>query len=278
MQSDSKGLIAADYRNVRDGQVVYVTTTQLPEFLSQILPEIDGQFVLVTGDSDISAPGGLWASRSMPVPATSLISDPRLKHWFAQNCDIVHPKVTPIPIGLDYHTLAESRGSHRWGPSATPAQQETELEEIISSMPPLGGRPLLCLANFHFSLFGDRHACLAALRGKPFVAFQKGLLPRRETWKAHAGCSFVASPPGNGVDCHRTWEALVLNAIPIVRRTSLQALFEDLPVMQVDDWNEVDETALARFKQTVETGTFDTRKLTLNYWAREFAAAASCQP
>ena len=30
--------------------------------------------------------------------------------------------------------------------------------------------------------------------------------------------SFVASPEGNGVDCHRTWEAFYLNVIPISRR------------------------------------------------------------
>lgn len=274
MQSDSTALTAADYRNIQDGQVVYVTTTRFPDFLSEILPGIDVQFVLVTGDSDIAAPGGLWATRAMPIPAASLISDPRLKHWFAQNCDIDHPKVTPVPIGLDYHTLAECRGGHRWGPSGTPAQQEAELKEIISSMPVLGDRPLLCLANFHFSLFGERHKCLRALRGKPFVVFQKEFLPRGKTWKAHAGCSFVASPPGNGVDCHRTWEAMVLNTIPIVRRNSLQALFHDLPVMLVDDWNEVDEAALLRFKQSIETSTFNTRKLTLDYWAREFRAAA----
>ncbi|MFZ0488297.1 MAG: hypothetical protein WAL83_14975, partial [Arenicellales bacterium] len=33
----------------------------------------------------------------------------------------------------------------------------------------------------------------------------------------------------------------------------------DLPVMLVDDWNEVDEAALLRFKQSIETSTFNTR-------------------
>jgi hypothetical protein len=29
--------------------------------------------------------------------------------------------------------------------------------------------------------------------------------------------AFVASPYGGGPDCHRTWEALILGCIPIVK-------------------------------------------------------------
>ena len=36
-------------------------------------------------------------------------------------------------------------------------------------------------------------------------------------WLEHYGTHrFVLSPPGHGLDCHRTWEAILLGAIPIV--------------------------------------------------------------
>jgi hypothetical protein len=38
-----------------------------------------------------------------------------------------------------------------------------------------------------------------------------------EAWAGLRGFAFDVSPEGNGVDAHRTWEALVLNTIPIVR-------------------------------------------------------------
>ncbi len=47
---------------------------------------------------------------------------------------------------------------------------------------------------------------------------------------------FVLSPPGNGIDCYRTWESLIMGAIPIVLNTSIWQLYVDMPVMIVNDW------------------------------------------
>ncbi|MEI7776223.1 MAG: hypothetical protein WCK17_15770 [Verrucomicrobiota bacterium] len=50
---------------------------------------------------------------------------------------------------------------------------------------------------------------------------------------------FVVSPPGNGSDCHRTWEALYLGAIPVILRDTLDSsLVDGLPIWAVDDWDE----------------------------------------
>jgi len=51
---------------------------------------------------------------------------------------------------------------------------------------------------------------------------------------------FVLSPPGNGPDCHRTWEALCMGAVPVVLRGSLApSLVRDTPILVVDDWDDV---------------------------------------
>lgn len=52
---------------------------------------------------------------------------------------------------------------------------------------------------------------------------------------------FVLSPPGNGIDCHRTWEALYLGAIPIVKRKFWPFAHLDLPVVILDDWDDISE-------------------------------------
>lgn len=51
---------------------------------------------------------------------------------------------------------------------------------------------------------------------------------------------FVASPPGNGLQSHRTWEALVAGRVPVVLRTSgpMDDLYMGLPVLLVDGWSE----------------------------------------
>ena len=50
---------------------------------------------------------------------------------------------------------------------------------------------------------------------------------------------FVISPPGNGPDCHRTWEAMYLGAIPVVKKSSWPFQHKKLPVVQIEDWEEL---------------------------------------
>jgi hypothetical protein len=35
------------------------------------------------------------------LTCTQVLNDPNLVHWFAQNGDVVHSKLSPIPIGLN---------------------------------------------------------------------------------------------------------------------------------------------------------------------------------
>lgn len=50
---------------------------------------------------------------------------------------------------------------------------------------------------------------------------------------------FVLSPPGNGPDCHRTWEAIYFGAVPVVLNDSLSpALASDLPVLAVSSYDD----------------------------------------
>jgi len=51
---------------------------------------------------------------------------------------------------------------------------------------------------------------------------------------------FVISPPGNGIDCHRTWESIYLGSVPVVKRGFLaDSLLAKLPILAVNEWQEV---------------------------------------
>ena len=76
---------------------------------------------------------------------------------------------------------------------------------------------------------------------------------------------FVLSPAGNAWDCYRTYEAIHMGAIPIVKRCRpISDVCEDLPVLMVDDWNEISPERLEREWETRQPK--DTRTLTLGYW------------
>ncbi len=40
---------------------------------------------------------------------------------------------------------------------------------------------------------------------------------------------------GYGEDCFRTWESVLLGAIPVVRRSLIRSIFRDAPVLVLDD-------------------------------------------
>lgn len=74
------------------------------------------------------------------------------------------------------------------------------------------------------------------------------------------------------MDCHRTWEALILGAIPIVRGRQFDAMFADLPVLIVDSWEDVTELKLATTIEEFKKRKFNYRKLELSYWTEQFCS------
>lgn len=80
---------------------------------------------------------------------------------------------------------------------------------------------------------------------------------------------FVLSPEGIGIDCHRTWEALMLGSIPIVKKKLPSSLFDGLPVIQVDDWSEINQNRLMDIAHSVMSKKFNFSPLFLNYWSKK---------
>jgi len=77
---------------------------------------------------------------------------------------------------------------------------------------------------------------------------------------------FVLSPPGNGLDCHRTWEVLYVGSIPVVISSTLDPLYVGLPVIIVDSWEEVTEDFLERKYIEITNKQHNMDKLYLGYW------------
>jgi hypothetical protein len=224
--------------------------------------------ILVSGDSDVTIPTDAMDA------ATQILNSPMVIAWFSQNCVGGHPKLHQIPIGLDYHTL--TRGDHAWGAAARSIDQETELLDIREKAPHLSRRLTKCYANFQF-LMNTRYAAIDRVDAQnsipaDVIYYEPSAVPRRQTWETMAKYAFVPSPHGNGLDCHRTWEALALGCILIVRTSKLDPLFEGLPVWIVQDWTDVTHDAMARVHREFANRTFAMERLTLAYWLAKINA------
>lgn len=248
-----------------DGTTIYVCSDAMATFVAEkCIDRIPYRFILVTGDSDACMPKDAFAGNKEALK--TFLDHPRLIHWYSQNCVLhVHPKLTAIPIGLDYHTLTKPGGHHAWGPTQTPAEQEAALLHIQTREE----RKVQCYANFHFAVRGryakERQQALDQV-DPSLVFYEPTMVPRLDSWQHMAEYAFVLSPAGNGLDCHRTWEALALGCIPIVRRLLIETVFDDLPVLVVNEWSDVTPALLRDTLAAFQTRTFRREKLSLRYW------------
>jgi hypothetical protein len=272
--------------NIVNGDLVWVRLSWLRSFVRQVLPLVNANFVLVTGDSDSSVPSEIGPE------ARAVLESPRVVHWYTQNYDGSMPseRISPIPIGIDFHTLSERL---LWGEDvSSPLEQEQALVSISRSLAPLQARIQRVYLDFGwqlgFSLF--HHRRYHPLKGTSFhenrrqlakklgrnelVYCQPGPLPRREMWRRRGEYAFVVSPHGMGLDCLRTWESLALGHIVLVPSSSLDGLYVGLPVVALKSWDEITPENLQRWLSLYHDGGASHQKLRSSYWANTMRTRA----
>lgn len=247
---------------------IYLCTDSISLFVDEILEKIKHPFVLVTGDSDVSV------SAANIKKIHLLASNQYLKRWFAQNLEFSHPKVEPMPIGLDYHSAWQDP-RHYGGKNILPALQEAELRTICQSAKGfIERKPLTVCDWLGRSAYGDREEARCGISaGARFVPEVR--LPRYELWQKYAEYSFVASPFGVGLDCHRTWEAIALGCVPIIKTSAMVRLFEGMPVLVIENWAEVTPEFLKEQHAIFSKKEFDYSKIFLPYWVMRIREASN---
>jgi hypothetical protein len=55
---------------------------------------------------------------------------------------------------------------------------------------------------------------------------------------------YTLSPQGNGIDCHRIYEAIYLNSIPIIKSGLMDNYFKKLPAIIINNWTDITEDFL----------------------------------
>jgi len=76
---------------------------------------------------------------------------------------------------------------------------------------------------------------------------------------------FVISPEGNGIDCHRHYEALMAGCIPIVENHGgIADKYKGCPILFTDDYSEITEEYLTqKYEEMIDT-SYNFNKLFLS--------------
>jgi hypothetical protein len=159
------------------------------------------------------------------VPALEIFNRIFVTNWLGNN-----PRIHALPIGLENPNYLRNGI----------VKDFAKIQKM--GLLHFGERPITLLSSFNIST--NRHerskALEVAQRLGGSLILPSGVSPRHYRYLV-ANSKYVLSPPGNGPDCHRTWEAIYLGAIPIVKRNSWPSFEFKPPVIVVDEWGDIEK-------------------------------------
>lgn len=228
---------------IQEGNTIFVKTDYLHEFFYKIHPYINNPYILITHNSDYPAPWNF----------ASFLEDKKIIAWFGQNVENCHPKLHAIPIGF---------ANSCWGHGHIDTINQFKNDSFTFHK-----KNIFLYMNFNIGTCpGERGYVASLFQHKPYCHVSSNLSVSAYLQQLN-NSKFTLSPRGNGLDAHRTWEALLMGSIPIVKTSTIDSLFDELPVVIVKSWEEVNEDFLNQKWEEMSKKTYRLEKLYFNYWA-----------
>lgn len=204
------------------------------------------KFILVTHNSDHSVDENIYKQKPKNIVK-----------WFSQNVCYSDKNLISLPIGLE---------NERWWVNIK------KKEKMISKLKQSKNYKNLLYMNHSvrtnprertkpYQLFGNKSWCTSVngSNGNNFDGYIDNIYNHK----------FVLCPNGNGVDTHRLWETLYLKSIPIVKKSINVDFYDDLPILKVDRWEDINEELLNNKFEEITNGTFNEEKLKIGYWLKK---------
>lgn len=225
--------------------IIFIKSEYLEQFFKQVHPKIVHPYIILTHNSDMGVPGKFM----------HYLDDEKILMWFGQNPTVnYHSKFRAIPIGIANQYVF-------------PHGQIATFDKILKNLPALEKKYLLGI-NF-------RPSTAPHIRNEVYKYFSKipyckniGVNNHEQYLIGMAQTKFIVSPPGNGLDCHRHWEAMMVHTYPIILSSCLDEILVDMPVLIVKSWQEITEPFLHEKYIELENKykSFNLDKIYLSYW------------
>jgi hypothetical protein len=177
--------------------------------------------------------------------------------WFAQNLFNTNSKIIPIPIGLENDYVLNSIQKKKM--LLNYRNKHIKNEKLLYINHNIGTNPKE--RNIPYNIFNNND----------YITIEScsGFNHQENYYNKIKLHTFVLSPPGNGLDCHRTWEILYCNRYPILKNIGrLKELYKDLPVVFIDKYEELTKEFLLYKEEQFKNSKFNYEKLKFSYWKK----------
>lgn len=178
-----------------------------------------------------------------------LFTKTKCKKIFGQNVCFTHKDIQFLPIGI-----ANSKWKHG---------NLQLLNKIINTNI---NKENKIFFNFTINTnFKTRNECYNIIKNKGLLYTK---YDNQNTYLTELKkCKFCISPDGNGPDCHRIWECLYLDVIPICKKSSfIDNISKEFPIYIIDDWKLLEITDFLFHEYDKMLSKLDKNKLQFSYW------------
>ena len=209
---------------------IFIETHRLGYLFRELNSFLDRKCIIIAHNSD--ATFGQELLQYIPNNVEKL--------W-CQNYNYIETDVVKsLPIGLE---------RIRWFP------EQKKQESLYNIMTSDIKRDKLVYMNFNPNTNPERKKIFELLKDKVDYEMVGNGGDYQNYIKKLKEYKYIISPPGNGIDCHRNWEAIYCGCIPIVLNSHfIKNIYYDLPVLTLNDYSSLFVQELStKYTEIIET-------------------------
>jgi hypothetical protein len=219
---------------------LFIYTYALNKFFKYIYPFFKKPYIIVTHNSD----------KEVGYEYREYLNEDKIKRWYSQNVDYSHKKLISIPIGI---------ANSQWG--------HGDLNLLNKIRNENNKKTVLVYKNFDIKTsISNRKPVIDSTINIPFTRGRN----QEDYFRDISISKFNICPMGNGIDTHRMWESIYLGTIPIVQKCINNSFYRELPILEIDNWNCINEEYLNKEYDEIVNKEYNYKKIDLEYWKEEF--------
>ena len=268
--------------NDLQGSVIFIKTELLNTYIPWLLSLTRPYTLITTCNQDYCMPYNYYPPTDLSVKDLhdSLLAHSYLNVWFTKNPSIYHPKLKCIPLGPKWQYKSHSFFGEDKKPLLDIFHRHcTTPSELFYS-----NKPNLVYVNFDVKTTAYPY---------PFYAYHKNMRETILYWCTRQGFEvspsknyeeylqdlksykFCVSPPGQGIDTHRAFESLMVGTIPIMITSALDSMYDDLPVLIINNLSLLSNEYLEAQYEKIKTKVYRFEKLYAPYWKERVRTVVS---
>ena len=236
------------YFTLKENDIIFCKTEYVKELFNVLNKQCKFKNIkLITHQSDLKITKKIYKLKPKCI-----------SKWFSINVDYADPDLIPIPLGVaNFHSKNLNENSFK-NKNLNFFSEKTNLLYL----------------NFNPNTnFQHRKSLYNQFKNEEWVDYDELPILKREYQQKISQHKFTLAPWGNGIDTHRFWEALYSGSIPVTKKHIIYSSFKTLPVLLVDNYNNISKTYLnEEFKKlTTKSNELNLDELNFEFWKKKIS-------